>query len=73
MKVDNKRVIICFPNQPNLSGLMTLDFAKSKVDENSPNKSEIVSVIVMNDKNEVVSCIERNNGEWKEKEVIQLD
>ena len=52
---------------------MTLNFAKSKADEQCPNKNEIITIIVMDDNNEVVDSLERRDGEWNEKETIPLN
>ena len=43
MNGDNKRIIICLPNQPILSGVMTLKFAKEKAEEKSQNINEIIT------------------------------
>ena len=68
---DIKRLIMCLPNQSNLYGTFTLEGAKSLADEKCPNQSETVSMIVL-DNNDVVFCLERNNGNWKEKEIQKL-
>ena len=68
MNNDNKRIIIYLPNHPNISGIMTLEYAKSLAEEKCPNKSENVLIIVIND-NDVTFCLERNSGNWIEKDI----
>ncbi|MBR2927488.1 MAG: hypothetical protein IKC31_07920 [Clostridia bacterium] len=72
MNSDNKRIIICLPNQPILSGLMTLENAKSLAKAQSPDIAEFVLIIVMDVNNDVISCYERNAGTWTEKEIKSI-
>ena len=72
MNSNNKRVIICLPNQPNLYGVMTLENAKSLAEEKSLDKSDNVLIIVFDNNNDIVAYLERKDKEWKEKETIRL-
>lgn len=71
MTNDNKRIIVCIPNQPNISGLMPLKYAKSLAEEKCPDSNVIISIIVMDNNNDFVTCFERNNGTWTEKEIMK--
>ena len=66
-----KRLLICLPNQPNLCGIFTLEDAKSLANEKCPDQSKVVSIMEL-DNNDVISCLERNDGDWIEKEVRRL-
>ena len=72
MDIDRKRILISLPNQQNISGTMPLEQAKSIAEEQSLDTDEIISILVMDDKNSIISCVERNNGEWKEKKLKDL-
>ena len=72
MNNDNKRIILCLPNHPNLFGIMTLENAKSLAEEKCPNQSETASIIVMDNNKDVVYCLERNNGNWAEKDIKKI-
>ena len=69
-----KRIVICFPKSENISGKMTLSFAKALVQKELPDISQMVSIIVFddNDNNNKISCLERKNGKWKEKKIREL-
>ena len=68
----SRRMVICLPNQANISGCMTLDFAKALADEKCIDKCLTISIIVIDDLNDAFSCLERKEGEWKEKEIQRL-
>ena len=72
MSSNNKRIIICLPNQPNLYGLMTLTHAKFLVEEKCPNQDEIALIIVIENNKDVITCLERNNSKWTEKEMKEI-
>ena len=73
MNNDSKRILICLPNQPHLYGLMTLEYAKMLVKEKSPNQDEIAFIIVMEHNKDVITCLVRNNDNWAETEIKEIN
>ena len=70
---DNKRILVCLPNQPNISGVVTIECAKAIAKEKCPNENETVSILVLDgsNNNQELYCLERKNGEWEEKEFLE--
>ena len=65
----NYRIIICLPNCINITGNMTIDFAKDVANKNCPDSGETLLIILIDEFNEEqrISCLERRNGEWRKK------
>ena len=62
------------PNQPNLTGIMTLEFAQDIANRKCPDKNETL-LIILTENTSVdlkISCIERKDGEWVDKEISNL-
>ena len=63
------RIIICLPNCINITGNMTIDFAKDIANKNCPDLGETLLIILIDEFNEEhrISCLERRHGEWCKK------
>ncbi len=71
--MNSKRIIICLPNQTNISGVMTIEFAKSHADEKCPDFCKTVTIVVADyNFDTYFYCLERKEGEWREKETTKL-
>lgn len=73
MKNNCKKTIVCLPDQTNISGVMTMEFAKSHAEEQCPDPSKTITIVVLNySSDKEFYCLERKEGEWREKEILEL-
>ena len=73
MSNNNKRIIICLPDQANISGVMTMESAKSLVEKICPDFCKTATIVVADyNFDTYFYCLERKEGEWREKEIAEL-